>query len=78
MGRVASAGDNAAMESFWSLLQKNVLNQQTWATRDQLHYAIVRWIEHTYKRRRRQRGLGKLTPVEFELAVTSHTSTTAA
>ena len=29
---------------------------------------IVYWIEHTYNRRRRQRGLGKLTPVEFELA----------
>ena len=25
-------------------------------------------IEHTYNHRRRQRGLGKLTPVEFELA----------
>lgn len=68
MGRVASAGDNAAMESFWALLQKNVLNQRTWRTRDGLRYAIVLWIEHTYNRRRRQRGLGKLTPVEFELA----------
>ena len=68
MGRVASAGDNAAMESFWSLLQKNVLNQQQWRTREQLRYAMVFWIEHTYNRRRRQRGLGKLTPVEFELA----------
>ncbi len=25
-------------------------------------------IEHTYNRRRRQRVLGKLTPVEYELA----------
>lgn len=68
MGRVASAADNAAMESFWALLQKNVLDQQLWRTREQLRYAIVFWIEHTYNRRRRQRGLGKLTPVEFELA----------
>jgi len=30
--------------------------------------AIVIWIEHTYNNRRRQRGLGKLTPAEFELA----------
>ncbi len=65
MGRVASAGDNAAMESFWALLQRNVLNQKTWSTREELHYAIMFWIEHTYNRRRRQRGLGKLTPVEF-------------
>ena len=68
MGRVSSAGDNAAMESFYSLLQKNVLDRRSWRTRSELAYAIVVWIEHTYNRRRRQRGLGKLTPVEFELA----------
>ena len=68
MGRVSSAGDNAAMESFYSLLQKNVLDRKRWKTRDDLAYAIVYWIEHTYNHRRRQRGLGKLTPVEFELA----------
>jgi transposase InsO family protein len=69
MGRVAAAADNAAMESFYSLLQKNVLNRQTsWATRDQLHSEIVHWIEHTYNHRRRQRALGRLTPVEYELA----------
>ncbi len=69
MGRVASAADNAAMESFHSLLQKNVLDQRrTWATRSELRYEIVTWIERTYNRRRRQRRLGKLTPVEFELA----------
>lgn len=69
MGRVASAGDNAAMESFFSLLQKNVLDQQSWRTRKQLRLAIIVWIERTYNRRRRQRGLGRLTPVEFELAL---------
>ena len=30
MGRVASCGDNAAMESFFALLQKNVLNRRSW------------------------------------------------
>jgi len=70
MGLVAAAGDNAAMESFNALLQKNVLDRQHWATRDQLRYEIIYWIEHTYNRRRRQRRLGKLTPVEFELAFT--------
>jgi putative transposase len=68
MGRVAAAGDNAAMESFHALLQKNVLDRRRWRTRAELRYAIVSWIEHTYNRRRRQRALGKLTPVEFELA----------
>ena len=71
MGRVAAAGDNAAMESFHALLQKNVLDQRRWRTRTELRYAIITWIERTYNRRRRQRALGKLTPVEFELAFTN-------
>jgi putative transposase len=66
MGRVASCGDNAAMESFFSLLQKNVLNRRSWTTRQELRIAIVTWIERTYHRRRRQPRLGRLTPIEFE------------
>jgi putative transposase len=70
MGQVGSAGDNAAMESFFSLLQKNVLNRKRWETRDELRIAIVTWIERTYHRRRRQAALGRLTPVEFEAIMT--------
>ncbi len=66
MGRVGAAGDNAAMESFFSLLQRNVLDRQRWHTREQLRIAIVTWIERTYHRRRRQARLGRLTPIEFE------------
>ena len=66
MGRVGAAGDNAAMQSFFSLLQNNVLDRQPWLTRDELRIAIVTWIERTYHRRRRQHRLGRLTPVEFE------------
>ncbi|AWZ26745.1 IS3 family transposase [Rhodococcus pyridinivorans] len=71
MGRVGAAGDNAAMESFFALLQKNVLDRQRWATREQLRIAIVTWIERTYHRRRRQLRLGRLTPVEFETIMTT-------
>ncbi|PSK62728.1 hypothetical protein B0E53_05357 [Micromonospora sp. MH33] len=66
MGRVGAAGDNAAMESFFGLLQNNVLNRRSWTTREQLRIAIVTWIERTYHRRRHQRSLSRLTPVEFE------------
>ena len=66
MGRVGAAGDNAAMESFFALLQKNVLDRRSWTTREQLRIAVVTWIERTYHRRRRQARLGRLTPIEFE------------
>jgi transposase InsO family protein len=71
MGRVAACADNAAMESFFSLLQKNVLDRRRWRTRDELRLAIITWIERTYHRRRRQRGLGRLTPIEFETIYTA-------
>ena len=58
MGRVGAAGDNAAMESFFALLQNNVLNRRVWVTREQLRSAIVVWIEKKYHRKRRQAALG--------------------
>ena len=67
MGRFGTCADNAAMESFFSLLQKNVLNRRRWGTRQQLRLAIITWIENTYHRRRRQHTLGRLTPIEFEI-----------
>ncbi len=77
MGQVGSAGDNAAMESFFSLLQKNVLNRRRWTTQDELRIAIVTWIERTYHRHRRQNALGKLTPTEYDI-IMSQTANQAA
>jgi len=71
MGKVGAAGDNAAMESFFALLQKNVLDRRTWHSRQELRIAIVTWIERTYHRRRRQAALGRLTPVEYETIMTT-------
>jgi putative transposase len=62
------------MESSFALLQKNVLDRRAWASRQQLRIEIIIWIEHTYHRRRRQAGLGRLTPIEYE----TMTHTTAA
>ena len=71
MGRVGAAGDSAAMESFFALLQKNVLDTRRWDTHQDLRLALVSWIETKYNRRRRQRTLGRLTPVEFEMIYTA-------
>ncbi len=58
-------------QSFFSLLQNNVLDRQTWATREDLRIAMVTWIERTYHRRRRQARLGRLTPIELETIMTT-------
>ena len=70
MGQVQTCADNAAMESFFSLLQRNVFNQKTWNSRHELRHAVTRWIDTTYHTKRRQRALNKLTPIEYELIMT--------
>ncbi len=75
MGRVASSVDNAMSESFWSTMQRALLDQKTWTTRTELASAILEWIEAWYNPRRRHSSLGDLSPVEYE---NLHTAATAA
>ena len=66
MGRVASALDNAMMESFFGTLQLELLDRRTWATRAELARAIFEWIEGWYNPRRRHTSIGDLSPLEYE------------
>jgi transposase InsO family protein len=77
MGQVASAGDDATMESFFSLLQKNVLDRRRWTTRHELRLVIITWIERTYHRRRRQVRLGRPTRIEYETIMTTQVALAA-
>jgi len=54
------------MESFFALLQKNLLDRQRWTTRQELRLAIMTWIERTYHRSRHQTRLGRLPLIEFQ------------
>jgi putative transposase len=45
MGHVGARGDNAAMESFFARLQRDVLDRQRWSSRAELRLAVVTWIE---------------------------------
>ena len=57
MGRVGAVGDdNAAMESFFSLLQNNFWTAA--AGPPEKRIVIVTWIERTYRRCRCQTALG--------------------
>jgi putative transposase len=46
------------MESFWSTLQFEVLDQKKWKTREELANAIFEWIECWYNSARRHSGIG--------------------
>jgi transposase InsO family protein len=66
MGRVGSAYDNAMMESFFSTLQRELLNRRRWQTRRELAQAIFEWIEAWYNPHRRHSLIGYLSPVDYE------------
>ena len=71
MGRVASSVDNALIESFWSTMQRELLDRQHQNTRVELASAIFEWIESWYKPRRRQSTIGRLPPHEYEILHTA-------
>ncbi len=77
MGRVGAAGDNAAMESFFGLLQNNVLDRQSWATREELRIAIVTWIEADLPPAPPTERVGGLTPIEYETIMARAVALTA-
>ena len=66
MGRVASSVDNTMMESFFSTLQRELLDTRTWPTCGELAAAILEWIEVWYNPRRRHTSLGNLSPAEYD------------
>ncbi len=76
MGSVGDAYDNSVAEAFFSSLQRELLDQHRWATRDQLAGAIFDWIECWYnprrrrrrRRRRRHSYCGGLSPIDYETA----------
>jgi putative transposase len=73
MGRVGSAYDNAMMESFFSTLQRELLDRRKWQTRAELARAIFEWIEAWYNPHRRHTSIGYLSPVDYERLYTTTT-----
>jgi len=67
MGTIGDCFDNAVIESFWSRVQVELLDRQSWKTRLQLSTAMSDYIEVFHNRQRRHSALGMLSPVEFEL-----------
>ncbi len=75
MGRVASSVDNTMVESFWSTMQRELLDTRRWNTQEQLASAIFEWTEAWYNPRRRHTSLDMLSSHEFE---TLHTAAATA
>jgi transposase InsO family protein len=65
MGRVGSALDNAAAESFNSTLEHELLSRSHFTTTDQARRDVARFID-AYNHRRRHSSCEMLPPVAYE------------
>ncbi len=54
------------IESFWSTMQRELLDQRAWDRPAELGSAIFEWIEAWYNPRRRHTALAMLSPLQFE------------
>jgi putative transposase len=66
MSRSGNVWDNAAMESFFSLMKTERIARKVYRTRDQARANIFDCIERFYNPRRRHSTNGYLSPMEFE------------
>ncbi|MDH6711416.1 transposase InsO family protein [Kitasatospora sp. MAA19] len=65
MGKVGSSYDNAAAESFFASLKRELMHGARWTSRSQVRLEVFRWISF-YNVRRRHSTLGYLSPIQFE------------
>lgn len=68
MGRVGSALDNAAAESFNSTLEHELLSRRHFATKDQARREVAAYID-AYNHRRRHSSAEMMAPVAYEQAL---------
>ena len=66
MSRKGNCYDNAAMESFWSSLKRELVHRVCFGTRAAARAAVFDWIEIFYNRERLHSALGFQSPVDFE------------
>lgn len=66
MGSIGDCFDNSVAEAFFSIIQRELLDQHNWHTRHQLAAAIFEWIECWYNPRRRHSYTQGLSPIDYE------------
>jgi hypothetical protein len=59
---VSRKGDNAAAESFFATIKRELINDRAWPTRAGLHRAVFDYIEGWYNTRRLHSALGYFQP----------------
>lgn len=66
LSRPGKCTDNAHMESFFHSLKAELIRNTTFHTASDLKYALARYINDFYNRRRLHSGIGFCSPMEYE------------
>lgn len=66
MSRTGDCWDDAVVESFFSTLKRELVEEATWATREEARLALFEWIEVWYNQQRRHSALRYLSPMQVE------------
>ena len=66
MSRRGNCWDNAAMESFFSALKRELVHRAAYATRAEAERSLFEYIEVFSNRRRLHSTLGYVSPVQYE------------
>lgn len=66
MGATGVCWDNAAAESFFGTLKRELAHRRRWATRADARRDLIRWIEGWYNARRLHSSIDYNSPVEHE------------
>ena len=77
MGRVGSALDNAAAESFNSTLEWELLSRRSFATKGQARQEVATWIDR-YNTARRHSTCEMRSPIQFEAVLAARAAQDAA
>ncbi|WP_444901414.1 IS3 family transposase [Microbulbifer sp. SSSA007] len=66
LSRVGKCTDNAHMESFFHSLKTELIRETSFQTMSHLKYALARYINDFYNRKRLHLSLGYQSPIEYE------------
>jgi putative transposase len=69
MSRIGDCYDNAAAESFFATLKRELINDKRYATMEEARRDLFEWIEVFYNRQRRHSALGHVSPEAFEAQI---------
>ena len=62
MGRKATCYDNAAAESFFAIIKRELIHRREWPDGQVLESEVFEWIEDWYNSRRRHTTIGGVAP----------------